>query len=66
MRGAACGPPTAVAKAGFAEADYGLVVDMFEANYRIYQVAGMKEGDPRPLKDPDIRESMTSFKLLSR
>ena len=45
---------------------YGLVVDMFEANYRIYQVAGMKEGDPRPLKDPDIKESMTSFKLLSQ
>ena len=47
-------------------AHYGLVVDMFEANYRIYQIAGMKEGDMHPLKDPDIKSSMASFKLLSR
>lgn len=47
-------------------AHYGLVVDMFEANNRIYQVAGMKEGDAHPLKDPDIKGCMTSFKLLSR
>jgi hypothetical protein len=45
---------------------YGLVVDMFEANNRIYQIAGMKEGDAHPLKDPDIKGSMTSFQLLSR
>jgi len=47
-------------------AHYGLVVDMFEANNRIYQIAGMKEDDLHPLKDPDIKGSMTSFKLLSR
>jgi hypothetical protein len=47
-------------------AHYGLVVDMFEANNRIYQIAGMKEDDIHPLKDPDIKESMQSFKLLSR
>ena len=47
-------------------AHYGLVVDMFEANHRIYQVAGMKQDDLHPLKDPDIKGSMTSFKLLSR
>jgi hypothetical protein len=46
-------------------AHYGLVVDMFEANNRIYQIAGMKQGDT-PLKDPDIKGSMTSFQLLSR
>jgi hypothetical protein len=34
---------------------YGLVVDMYEANSRIYEIAGMKEGDNHPLKDPDIR-----------
>jgi hypothetical protein len=47
-------------------AHYGLVVDMFEANSRIYELAGMKEDDPHPLKDTDIKECMTSFKLLSR
>ena len=45
---------------------YGLVVDMFEANNRIYQIAGMKQDDAHPLKDPDIKSSMASFKLLSR
>ena len=47
-------------------AHYGLVVNMFEANNRIYQIAGMKEDDLQPLKDPDIRGYMASFKLLSR
>ncbi len=47
-------------------AHYGLVVDMFEANSRIYQVAGMKQDDLHPLKDADIKGAMTSFKLLSR
>jgi hypothetical protein len=47
-------------------AHYGLVVDMFEANSRIYEIAGMKQGDAQPLKDPDIKGSMSSFKLLSR
>jgi hypothetical protein len=45
---------------------YGLVVDMVEANYRIYQIAGMKQNDAHPLKDPDIKGAMSSFKLLSR
>jgi hypothetical protein len=48
------------------DAHYGLVVDMFEANNRIYQIAGMKQDEPHPLKDPDIKGSMTSFRLLSR
>ncbi len=47
-------------------AHYGLVVDMFEANNRIYQIAGMKQSDLHPLKDADIRGSMSSFRLLSR
>jgi hypothetical protein len=45
---------------------YGLVVDMYEANYRIYEIAGMKEGDAHPLKDPEIKGCMASFKLLSQ
>jgi hypothetical protein len=45
---------------------FGLVVEMYEANSRIYEIAGMKEGDNHPLKDPDIKGSMTSFRLLSR
>jgi hypothetical protein len=47
-------------------AHYGLVVDMFEANERIYEIAGMKQDEAHPLKDPDIKGSMTSFRLLSR
>jgi len=43
---------------------YGLVVDMIEANNRIYEIAGMKENDAHPLKDPEIKGAMTSFKLL--
>jgi hypothetical protein len=43
---------------------YGLVVNMYEANSRIYEVAGLKENDSQPLKDPDIRYAMASFKLL--
>ncbi len=43
---------------------YGLVVDMLEANARIYEIAGMKENDQQPLKDPDISGAMSSFRLL--
>jgi hypothetical protein len=43
---------------------YGLVVDMYEANSRIYEVAGMKQNDSQPLKDPDIKGAMSSFRLL--
>jgi hypothetical protein len=47
-------------------AHYGLVVDMIEANNRIYELAGMKQDDAHPLKDPDIKGAMTSFRLLPR
>jgi hypothetical protein len=43
---------------------FGLVVDMYEANGLIYQVAGMKEDDLRPLNDPEINGYMKSFRLL--
>jgi hypothetical protein len=47
-------------------AHYGLVVDMIEANNRVYEIAGMKQNDAHPLKDPDIKGAMASFKLLPR
>jgi hypothetical protein len=43
---------------------FGLVVDMYEVGGVIYQIAGMKEGDLHPLKDPDINGYMGSFRLL--
>jgi hypothetical protein len=48
----------------FHGARFGLVVDMYEANGLIYQIAGMKEYDLQPLKDPDINGYMNSFRLL--
>ena len=45
---------------------YGLVVDMIEANGLIYQIAGLKQNDPQPLKDKDIKTAMSSFHLLER
>jgi hypothetical protein len=43
---------------------FGLVVDMYEIGGVIYQIAGMKENDLHPLKDPDIMGYMGSFRLL--
>ena len=43
---------------------FGLVVDMYEANGLIYQLAGMKEDDLHPLNDFDIKWYMGSFRLL--
>jgi hypothetical protein len=43
---------------------YGLVVDMYEANGRIYQVAGMKQNDQQPWKDTNIKEFLASFRVL--
>jgi len=43
---------------------FGLVVDMYEAGGKIYQIAGMKEYDTQPLKDWDIKGYMNSFRLL--
>jgi hypothetical protein len=42
------------------------VVDMIEANGLIYQIAGLKQNDPQPLKDKDIKTAMSSFHLLER
>jgi len=43
---------------------YGLVVDMYEANGRIYQLAGMKQNDQQPWKDTNIKDFLASFRVL--
>jgi hypothetical protein len=43
---------------------YGLVVDMYEANGRIYQIAAMKQNDQQPWKDTNIRDFLASFRVL--
>jgi len=43
---------------------FGLVVEMYEANGLIYQLAGMKMDDLHPLNDFDIKWYMGSFRLL--
>jgi hypothetical protein len=48
----------------YSGAHYGLVVDMYEANGRIYQLAGMKQNDQQPWKDYDIKVFLASFKVL--
>jgi hypothetical protein len=43
---------------------FGLVVDMYEAGGLIYELAGMKEGDQHPLRDPEIKGYLESFVFL--
>jgi hypothetical protein len=43
---------------------FGLVVDMYEAGGLIYELAGMKEYDQHPLRDPDIKGYLESFVFL--
>jgi hypothetical protein len=43
---------------------FGLVVDMYEAGGLIYELAGMKQGDQHPLKDPEIKGYLESFVFL--
>ena len=42
---------------------FALVIDMYEANNLIYQVVGMKQQSDSPLKDPNIRFCLNSFRL---
>jgi hypothetical protein len=44
--------------------NFGLVVDMYEINGFIYQLAAMKEDELHPLQDPDIKAYMDSFRAL--
>jgi hypothetical protein len=43
--------------------NYNLVVDMFQANDMVYQVAGLAE-DGDPMKDSDVRSFFQSFRIL--
>jgi hypothetical protein len=47
-------------------ANYSIVVDMFEANGKVYEVAGLSKDETNPLKDPDIKSFMDSFRLLRK
>jgi len=43
-------------------AKYNLVLDIVQGNNMIYEIAGLSLG-PQPLKEPDIRSFMESFRL---
>ena len=42
---------------------YNLVMDLFQANGMIYELAGLTERELDPLKDPNVRWFMQSFRL---
>jgi hypothetical protein len=42
---------------------YNLVMDLFQANGMIYELAGLTERELDPLKDSDVRWFMQSFRL---
>jgi hypothetical protein len=42
---------------------YNIVVDLLQANNMIYEVAGLTQYEPQPLKDPDIRSFLESFRV---
>jgi hypothetical protein len=39
---------------------------MFESNGKVYEVAGLSKLETNPLKDPDIKTFMDSFRLLGK
>jgi hypothetical protein len=46
--------------------NYSVVVDMFEANGNVYEVAGLSKDEMNPLKDQEIKSYMDSFRLLGK
>jgi hypothetical protein len=50
----------------FNSTNYSIVVDMFESNRKVYEVAGLSKEETNPLKDPDIRSFMDSFRFLGK
>ena len=46
--------------------NYSVVIDMYESNGKVYEVAGLSKDETNPLKDPDIRVFMDSFRLLGK
>jgi hypothetical protein len=50
----------------FNSTNYSIVVDMFQSNGKVYEVAGLSKDEANPLKDPDIRYFMDSFQFLGK
>jgi hypothetical protein len=46
--------------------NFSIVVDMFESNGKVYELAGLSKEQMNPLKDPDIRSFMDSFRLIGK
>jgi len=46
--------------------NYSIVIDMFEADGKVYEVAGLSKDEINPLKDPDIKSFMDSFRFLGK
>ena len=47
----------------FNATNYSIVIDMFESNRKVYEVAGLSKDEINPMKDPDIRSFMDSFQI---
>src|SRR6266853_332917 len=47
----------------FNATNYSIVIDMFESNGKVYEVAGLSKDEINPMKDPDIRSFMDSFQI---
>jgi hypothetical protein len=50
----------------FNASNYAIVVDMFQSNGKVYEVAGLSKDEINPLKDPEIRSFMDSFQFLGK
>jgi hypothetical protein len=50
----------------FNSTNYSIVLDMYESNGKVYEVAGLSKEELNPLKDPDIRDFMDSFRFLGK
>jgi hypothetical protein len=47
----------------FNATNYSIVIDMFESNRKVYEVAGLSKDEINPMKDQDIRSFMDSFQI---
>jgi len=43
--------------------NYSIAVDMFEVDGKVYELAGLSKDETNPLKDPDIKSFMDSFRI---
>jgi hypothetical protein len=46
--------------------NYSIVVDMFESDGKVYELAGLSKQESNPLQDPEIRGFMDSFRILKQ